>query len=535
MDSFDDRIDDDLFEFIISYLQIKDKLRYESVSKRFQRLVFNKQNVLTISSEEDSVDNLCEHHLRQNGEIDILKLERLLEKFRFITTIEFDITYSNPTKVLKTITQNCTHLTSISCNYIDVQIEVLKDFCEKFGQQLRHISFSQYYEPSIEDIEYLLKNSPKLLSIKDMNVEYITEDDFEFKRLTKISLEMKESFDDENKSPVSAQNIKNLEYLSIRMLSKDPNKYLFNEITKLKYLKVFKIESKSSELGDEVWAKHIETIATNCVGLQCFEFKLNHIFQDINPNICLRSISFFSGLKILRICINCEQPITDLSLLKNCKSLVILKLSVKFINENIFDEIHLIVPQLRKLSINALGGLQMTDKGLNSIAKLKCLTHLRLKYFELDITAKGFKNLIDSCERLKEVNIYYSCIPESYFGYKKRDFSEFIQYLRLKSYIFDIIAKGFEILINSCQLRKYVHIFHTLIFCFCPRFEKREIFNIIKHYEKYQKRVETRDEVNTKPLKCFWILWNRMKQWIEYTDTKQRSHCIDFYYNFEDY
>ena len=28
MDSFEDRIDDDLFELIISYLPIKDKLRY---------------------------------------------------------------------------------------------------------------------------------------------------------------------------------------------------------------------------------------------------------------------------------------------------------------------------------------------------------------------------------------------------------------------------------------------------------------------------------------------------------------------------
>ena len=51
-DSFDVRIDDDLFEFIVSYLPIKDKLRYESVSKRFQRFVFNKQKVLRISGSE---------------------------------------------------------------------------------------------------------------------------------------------------------------------------------------------------------------------------------------------------------------------------------------------------------------------------------------------------------------------------------------------------------------------------------------------------------------------------------------------------
>ena len=65
MDLFEDRIDDNFFELIISYLPIKDKLRYESVSKRFQRLEFKKQNILRISCEEDSVDNLNENHLKK--------------------------------------------------------------------------------------------------------------------------------------------------------------------------------------------------------------------------------------------------------------------------------------------------------------------------------------------------------------------------------------------------------------------------------------------------------------------------------------
>ena len=97
----------------------------------------------------------------------------------------------------------------------------------------------------------------------------------------------------------------------------------------------------------------------------------------------------------------------------------------------------------------------MTDKGLNFIAKLECLTHLRLSSFKLDITAKGLKNLINSCERLKYVNIFHCYFPVSCFGYFG--------------------------------------------------YKKRKLLKIMKHYEKYRKRVETRDEVNTKPLKCFWI------------------------------
>ena len=142
MDSFDDRIDDDLFELIISYLPIIDKLIFESVSKRFQRLVFNKQNVLRISCKEDSVHNLNGYYLTTNGEINVLTLERILKKFRFITAIEFvfDSYISNPSEILNTITENCDHLTSIGFDFI-VHFEVLEKFCQKFGQQLRHIHF----------------------------------------------------------------------------------------------------------------------------------------------------------------------------------------------------------------------------------------------------------------------------------------------------------------------------------------------------------------------------------------------------------
>ena len=73
MDTFEDRIDDDLFELIISYLPIKDKLRFESVSKRFQRLVFNKQNFLVLCSREDFVDNINDV-LYKHEQINISKL-----------------------------------------------------------------------------------------------------------------------------------------------------------------------------------------------------------------------------------------------------------------------------------------------------------------------------------------------------------------------------------------------------------------------------------------------------------------------------
>ncbi len=40
------RFGDDLCELLLSYLSISDKIRFECVSKQWQRLVFNKQQKL---------------------------------------------------------------------------------------------------------------------------------------------------------------------------------------------------------------------------------------------------------------------------------------------------------------------------------------------------------------------------------------------------------------------------------------------------------------------------------------------------------
>ena len=404
MDSFDDRIDDDLCEIIISYLPIKDKLKYESVSKRFQRLIFNKQKVLRISWREDSVNSLSEHHLLKYREMNVRKLKQLLKKFRFIISIQFGSYFLSPSEILSTITQNCDHLTSIGFDSFKINFEALNEFCLKFGQQLRHISFPSNYkdvDSGGDVIKYLLKHSPNLLSVKSLNNEDLNE--FEFKRLKKIKLQL--DFRSNYEPFVPVQNLGFLEYMSINLFAKDPNNEFFNELAKLQYLKRLKIECIRSQLGDEFWAKHIETIASNCEGLQCFEFKLIvYDLEEFNPNKCFQSISYFCGLKTLRFRIYCKKPITDLSALKNCKSLVVLKLNLKLIG-NIFNGIHLFVPQLKEFSFDSTYGSKMTDKSLESIAKLKYLTHLRLKCSNLDITAKGLKNLIDSCERLKYVNI----------------------------------------------------------------------------------------------------------------------------------
>jgi hypothetical protein len=56
-DSFSDRICDDLCEVLLSYLSFESKIRFECVSKQFQRLIFNKQYIIGINEESDEMKN----------------------------------------------------------------------------------------------------------------------------------------------------------------------------------------------------------------------------------------------------------------------------------------------------------------------------------------------------------------------------------------------------------------------------------------------------------------------------------------------
>ena len=159
-DSFDVRIDDDLFEVIVSYLPIKDKLRYESVSKRFQRFVFNKQKILKISDSEDSFIRLNEDYLVSNGVMNVTNLIKLLKKFRFITTLKIYSDLNDMTEVMETITEYCDHLTAICLDFDTIRWQTMQKFCRKFGQNLKHICFRGYTtEEVVESVFKLFAES----------------------------------------------------------------------------------------------------------------------------------------------------------------------------------------------------------------------------------------------------------------------------------------------------------------------------------------------------------------------------------------
>src|SRR5690349_4776238 len=88
------RFGDDLTELIVSYLSLEDKLRFECLSKRWQTLVFAKQNRLI-------VDHRFAY--KSSARVVVNRLESVLKKCPNISSIDISIAVNNSDKVLELI------------------------------------------------------------------------------------------------------------------------------------------------------------------------------------------------------------------------------------------------------------------------------------------------------------------------------------------------------------------------------------------------------------------------------------------------
>ena len=106
-DSFD-RFGDDLCEELLSFMSFEDKIRLECVAKQWSRLVFNKQSVLVVDTNEKSRHRynvrqlLIKDKHRYRG-VDINRLKTMLKKCPNITRIEFNYVIND--QILQTITE----------------------------------------------------------------------------------------------------------------------------------------------------------------------------------------------------------------------------------------------------------------------------------------------------------------------------------------------------------------------------------------------------------------------------------------------
>jgi hypothetical protein len=124
-----DRFGDDLCELILNYLKINDKIVLESLSKQWQRLIFNKQKSLSMTNHyksENLVKNmfnlrkmerigpLYNTRYRGNNEwfykIKMLSLKKVFKSFKFIKYFDLGKDCKIDSHFIGLIADNCHRL-----------------------------------------------------------------------------------------------------------------------------------------------------------------------------------------------------------------------------------------------------------------------------------------------------------------------------------------------------------------------------------------------------------------------------------------
>ena len=114
-DSFDERICDDLSEVILQYLPIEVKFRFESVSKQFQRTVFQKQYDLQIK--------------------DSKYLESILKKCPKINSLNFRLKPNEDSEqIVDLIIKYCNNLFEIN-GYLDINENTIQRLVQKLNKK----------------------------------------------------------------------------------------------------------------------------------------------------------------------------------------------------------------------------------------------------------------------------------------------------------------------------------------------------------------------------------------------------------------
>ncbi len=383
-DSFSDRICDDLCEVLIKYLSFEDKIRFECVSKQFQRCVYSKQYKLQINIDyKGNKNSLIElypyHRSSYDSKVNFKAFKSVLKKCKFINEIELYGDQLNYDPVLDLISENCKHLKILRFDFNHSNEESIRNFASKCGQKLETIDFLdvRVREGVQNYLTIILKNCPNLVSIK------------------------------------SRMNLKVLDDLLLPKLESVEIHYLNNES---QLFKTFAQNHKNSlkslkfEMSDEITQIEQNFIMKEMIALPNLESLDIRYSYWPSIEINVESLGFFKNLKSLTLFIKQGFDFLLIKSLKDCKQLIRLYLRFTKVDDNFFKDIHLYLPQLKCLYLSTS---QVKNIAFSSITKLKKLNTIiieksessreRIKYainFSR-ITDKPFRYLINNCPQIR--------------------------------------------------------------------------------------------------------------------------------------
>lgn len=412
--SFEERICDDLCEELFKYLPFEDRFRLESVSKQFQRIIFNQQHILDLDNDKlgynsnklpklishltlpsclRSFSNLDELEDEELFAIDCKGLEFVLKKCPNIRHINIghktghkrDICLRNIDEVLRTIIALADNLKSIGlrCDSLPFKTTTIKSFVAKFGQKLRSIEFPDKYNTTYRFCRSLLKMCPNLVALNGIRFKHlIEENEILAINVTKLKNFSVGSADQKSFELFVKHFNSRLTELSIDLIPENSKEEfeMINSFSQFIALRVLEITSK---LYFRDTSNHLvqclNSIAKNCQNIRRFKF-------DVYIRDLMKGNSFsncFEGFESLRhldfVCLGLDLSNDQkfcLRSLKYCPHLTHLKLDVTQIDKHFYQQLETIVPKLVELELQIR--CDISDEALEQISKLKHLRSLRI-------------------------------------------------------------------------------------------------------------------------------------------------------------
>lgn len=168
------RISDYLCEELLMYLPPEVKIRFECVSKQFQRTIFRRQRQLIIAPSRNEWSKVKNVLLKRfvgdfnvKHKIDIQLFDKILSKFRYIDDfiIHYNLDASNMDDIFNCLIRHCVRIRRMDANFFNVSEQTLDSFGKKFGHSLRVVKSSIVSYTKIPNSFALLKHCSNLVSL----------------------------------------------------------------------------------------------------------------------------------------------------------------------------------------------------------------------------------------------------------------------------------------------------------------------------------------------------------------------------------
>ncbi|CAG2164372.1 unnamed protein product [Oppiella nova] len=341
-----DRFGDDLCEVLLSYLSIKDRFRYECVSKQWQRLIYTTVTDLKTSEVNKRKPVDTESHLQA--------FELLLKKCPNIAFIY--CRYAMSVRMLSLITKHCNHLNGI---YMSVERnttnETINEFFANFAKRLQSLEWTPC-QGAVEG--YILNNMKCCQNLRELYLGY------EGNQLSHVLSDDRNEivdYDDDDKSIAA----------------------VMTGLSQMRALIDLNIDHPVYEYTDVV-NDHLRQIGVNCPQIRRLALKIRLLSNSPYDELIAVLNDSFKRLKRLEIVSNFNEGLPNEGV-NPCKRITHLRLNslnidpLKFYDHEIdhmVANVDKVFPSIVSLSVNYIVA---TDDVLRSLARLPKVRFIKLE------------------------------------------------------------------------------------------------------------------------------------------------------------